>query len=249
MPHMDARKAPPRPDLNLLNDLTVEDARTILRNEGGLTPAQLAYELVSVAAVSAMTARAIWSGGATAWHLALPMLAQYLALLVTMPLFYFVLRHPGLRKDALGGIRLLVVLVLVAIVAELVRSRQNSLSLDEQTLADLRAAKRWIVDAKMTWPIVLSIVAVLQGLRHRVRNLVEHGGAFYGVSLGCAMRVVVLILGCFLLPFAMSSGVRMTWTIWGMILAAELLALGMIWDVQHRLKKVDAAGGNERILR
>src|SRR5262245_52105098 len=93
------------PDKRLLiNKLTVEDARHILATEGGgFTVGALALQLLLVAIVAAFTARAIWIGNATVWHLALPMLAQYFALLVAVPFIQVFIRHPDLQKEAFSS--------------------------------------------------------------------------------------------------------------------------------------------------
>ena len=96
-PHHQSNDATPKPD----SGPPVEDPLHLLACEGGeLSKAQIAFELVSVVAIAATTAWAIAAGHATAWRLALPMVAQWLALVLAIPLVYLAIRHPDLRQDA-----------------------------------------------------------------------------------------------------------------------------------------------------
>jgi hypothetical protein len=227
----------------LVNNLSVADARHLLRTEGGeLTPREAVIQLLSIAAVSALTARAILVADATAWHLALPMVAQYVALLVAMPALYAIVRHPAMRKDVVGALRLWAFLLVVAAIVTAVRSHSTALGWSEQLQADLARVWQWITDAQIQWPILLAFLAGLLESPGRVRNLYEHGPPFVGASLGCGMRVAVLFLGFFLIPIVVGSPERLTWTLWSLILLAELLALAMHWDIGRRLKKLDALG-------
>ena len=103
---------------------------------------------------------------------------------------------------------------------------------------------RWITEAHMQWPLLWSVVEALLGLRYRVANLYEHGPPFVGVSLGCAMRFVVLLVGLALVPFVAefvsARPAWLPWIVWGVIALSEGLALGMHWDIQQRLRKLDA---------
>jgi hypothetical protein len=237
---MHAKKPPRNSDAKLANNLTVADARHIINCEGGeLTAGELAMELTVTAVVAATLARAIWVGNATAWHLILPMVAQYLALLLVMPVVYLVLRHPDLRRDSLGALKLIAGVVIVGAIALAVESRRTSLPW--QALVNDYAHRfwQWIVDAEMHWPILLAVAAILWAIPRRIRNLYVHGPPFYGVSLGCAMRLVVPLLGCALLPFVASGKFPIAWVLWGVIVLAELLALWMHWDLQTRLRKLD----------
>jgi hypothetical protein len=86
---MRSDKNPANSDRKLVNDLTVEDARHLLGNEGGhLSWDELTVRIVTELTVAGALAYAIWRGNVTAWHLALPSLAQYLALLLVLPLLY-----------------------------------------------------------------------------------------------------------------------------------------------------------------
>ncbi len=224
----------------LVGNLSVADARHLLACEGGqLTLPQLAFQLATVAAVAATTAWAISTGRATAWHLGLPMVAQYVALLLALPIVYLFARHPGLRKDVTGSLRLGAGCIVVAAVATVVRSRLSDLPWRQQLASDAHAAWQWIADAHMQWPILIAFVCELAAIPGRVRNLYKYGPPFSGVSLGCAMRFVVLMFGCALLPWIIQSSPNVAWLLWGMILLAEVLALWMHYDIQTKLGEID----------
>lgn len=231
----------PESHRKLIGNLTVADARhTLLCEGGGFTVGQLAFELVSVIVVAAFTARAIVVGNASAWHLIMPMVAQYFALILVIPALYLVLQHPDLRKDALGSLRLCVGLMVVIAIVTAVRARETGEAWQQQLNADAAIAWKWITDAEIQWPMAIASLSILAALPGRVHNLYEHGPPFSGVSLGCGMRFVVLLLGGFTLPWALEHRDRMAWTLWAMFVIAEILTFWMLWDIQQNLKKVDA---------
>lgn len=236
MPHNSSRM--------LVKNLSVDDARHLLRNEGGeLTLTEIVLQLVAAAVVAALTARAIWVGNATVWHLAMPMIAQYVALIAALPLLSIAAPHPGLRKDAVAALKLWFGFAIALAIAVALRARSQETPWRDQLRADAAVAWRWIADAHMHWPILLAALGMLAALPGRVRNLYLYGPPFVGVGLGCAMRLVVLLLGAFLLPWIAGSSTRMAWFLWAMILSSEALALWMHWDVQTRLRKLDGADG------
>jgi hypothetical protein len=152
-----------------------------------------------------------------------------------------VLRHPDLRKDALGSVRLIAGIAAGIAIATAVRAWRSDTEWKDQFADDAALAWNWIADAGVQWPILIAAVGAVLALPGRVRNLYKFGPPFVGVSLGCAMRLVVLLLGCFLLPMAMSDSTRMVWFLWAVLLLAEALALGMHWDIQRRLQRIDGA--------
>jgi hypothetical protein len=239
---MSSDKNSPSSNRNLVNDLTVEEARHLLGNEGGhLSWDELVVRVVTELTVAGALAYAIWRGNVTAWHLALPSLAQYMTLLLVMPLIYLVFRHPGLRKDVMGAVRLLVAMATALMIATTVRAWRHQTEWTDQFTSDAELAWNWIADAGVQWPSLIAAAGVVLALPGRVRNLYKFGPPFMGVSLGCAMRLAVLFLGCFFLPFAMGSSTRMVWFLWAVLLLAEGLAMGMHWDIQRRLQKLDRA--------
>jgi hypothetical protein len=226
----------------LVNDLTVADARHLLKTEGGkLDASQISIRLVSTAAVAIGCAYAIWAGHATVWHLALPMVAEYCVLLVAMPLLYLVIRHEALRKDAVGAVRLLAIALVVAVIAGAVRTYQTGVPWKELLAADLNMAWVWVRDHKISWAILAAMAGVLLELPGRLVNFKKFGPPFSPVGLGCGMRVAVLCLGVFLLPVVMSgSATRNAWILLGVLVLADILALVMHLDIQRRLEKLDA---------
>jgi hypothetical protein len=227
------------PDSKLVNQLSVRDARHLLRTQGELGGLQLAGELIASTVVGALTARAIWVGSAGVWHLALPMVAQYLALLLLIPLLQAVVRHPDLRSAAIASLRNLALLVGGGAVVLTARSRQQDTAWGEQAANDLQLAWQWVRDAQMHWPILLAFVAMALSLVGKVRNLVVHGPPFVSISLGCAVRMILLVSGWLLLPLLITSPQRTTWFLWATMVLAEWIALGMHWDIQRRIRKID----------
>jgi hypothetical protein len=228
----------------LIANLTVDDARHLLKGEGGdLTITDIVLQGGAALIVSALTARAIIVGSATAWHLVLPMVAQYLVLIVAIPFAQVIARHPGLHKDAMQALRLWV--VFAVIIAGIVASRSHELGTpwQDQLRADASRSWQWIVDAEMHWPVLVAAATMAASIPGRVHNLFVHGPPFVGVSLGCAMRFVVMLLCCFLVPLAAANPGSIVWILWAIFLVAEVLALWMHWDVQTRLHKYDAAHG------
>ena len=55
------------------------------------------------------------------------------------------------------------------------------------------------------------------------------------VGMGCAMRLIIPLFGCFLVPFIAAGKVSIVWLIWTVLLISELVALYMHWDLQRRL--------------
>jgi hypothetical protein len=225
----------------LMNDLTVGDARHLLKTEGGaLDASRIAIRLVSTAAVAIGCAYAIWAGHATIWHLALPMVAEYCVLILAMPLLYLVIRHEALRKDAVGAVRLLAILTVAAVIAVAVRSYQLNTPWKEVLQSNVETAWAWVRDHKISWAILAAMAGMLLELPGRLANLKKYGPPFSAVGLGCGMRVAVLFLGMFLVPFVVSgSTTRSAWILLGVLVLADILALLMHLDIQRRLEKLD----------
>lgn len=240
-------------DDKLVNNLTIEDARHILRSEGGeLTPGLVVSRLMNIAIIQGSVAWAIAAGGATVWHLLLPMVAQYFGMLIGGILCYLWWRPPGLKKDARGAAVLLVILAVIFAVTTFIRSMQDNTAWGSQADLDARAMSDWVVDHKMHWPMLAGFILSMIDTRRRVIELMKHGPPFIGASLGCAMRVVIVVLGCFLIPFISADWNTAMWNnggvwfVWGVVVLAEFLTLGMHWDVQQRLKKLDRGMKEEK---
>jgi hypothetical protein len=232
----------------LVNDLTVGDARHLLATEGGpLDGSEILARGVSIAVVAAACAYAIWAGQATVWHLALPMVGEYLVLLVAMPVLYLALRrNPALRKDAVGAVRLVALLVVAGLIFNTVRAYQTGQGWPSvqgwtaQLKSDANLAWIWIRDHKIVWAILAAMAGMLLELPGRVVNFKKHGPPFSPVGLGCGMRIAVLFLACFLLPVVASgTETRNAWILLGLLVLAEVLTIVMHLDIQRRLAKVD----------
>lgn len=231
----------------LVNKLTITDARHLLRLEGGeLSWTQVGVQAVMILLVAGMTARAILVGGATAWHLALPMVGEYLALLVTIPLMALFWHHSELRSGAWKSLTSLIVFAGVAAVVLWVRAKGSEASWQDQTATDATRLWQWIVDAQMHWPIVVAAAGMALAMPGRVRNLFVHGPPFVSVNLGCAMRVLLLFVALMLLPFVLENALRMVWILWTILVLADVLALWMHWDIQRRLKKLELGEGTAK---
>lgn len=228
----------------LINDLSVKDARHLIGGEGELEASQIAIRLISVTIVAATCALAIWTGKATAWHLFLPMVAEYFALLVGVIVAFVIVRHPAMKKDARSSFILLSVIAIVVAASAWWRAHQQQIPWQAQVELDARAAWTWIRDGHMHWPMLAAAVAVFLDLPYRVGNLLRLGPPFVAVGLGCGMRVAVFVLAVFILPFVV-SGTKVTnaWILWSLLLVAEVLTLWMHWDIQSRLKQRDASQG------
>jgi hypothetical protein len=228
----------------LVNKLSVKDARHILRTEGGeLDGAQIAIQVVQTIVVAGACAYAIWVGQATVWHLALPMVGEYLVLLVVLPILYLFLRHDAMRKDTIGALRLWAIYAVVTGVAVAVQCRRTGNPWLTQFQLNTEQAWAWITDHHMHWAILFAMAGVLLGLPGRIRNLYEFGPPFVPVGLGCGMRLGVLFMGFFLLPFiAAGTATTNAWILLGLLVLADVLTLWMHLDIQRRLRKLDGAG-------
>lgn len=220
----------------LVNKLTVKDAVHLVKVEGGsLSNGQIVFRVATILVVAAFTARAIVVGQATAWHLFLPMVGEYLVLLAAMPVINLILHDPTLKKDAR---RSLYWLFTIAVIASLWIGSQ---AFDEGTpwwsQAKLEVSRlyNWITTHQMHWPILGAMAAMLGGLPGRVAAFHRHGPPFMAVGMGCAMRLIIPLFGCFLLPVIAAGKISIVWLIWTILLLAELGALYMHWDLQRRL--------------
>jgi hypothetical protein len=225
----------------LVNNLSVKDARHLMGGEGELEASQIAIRVISIIVVASTCAWAIWAGKATAWHLFLPMVAEYFAILIGVIIAFVIVRHPAMKKDARGGFILLNVIAIILAASAWWRAHQQQVTWQAQLDLDANAAWAWIRESHMHWPMLAAVVAVFLDLPYRVGNLLRLGPPFVAVGLGCGMRVAVFALAVFLLPFVASgNAVSNAWILWGLLLLAEVLTLWMHWDIQSRLKERDA---------
>ena len=232
----------------LVNKLSVKDARHILHTEGGeLDASQIAIQVVQTLLVAGACAYAIWVGQATVWHLALPMVGEYLVLLLVLPIIYLFLRHEAMRKDTIGAFRLWAIFAIITGVSVAVQSRRTGNPWTTQFKLNAQQSWAWITDHHIHWAILFAMVGILLGLPGRIRHLYTYGPPFVPVGLGCGMRVGILFLGFFLLPF-IASGTATTnaWILLSLLVLADVLTLWMHLDIQRRLRKLDGASGADQ---
>ncbi len=233
----------------LVNNLTVADAKHLLQNEGGpLDLPTVIFQLISSFVVAGFTARAIWKGNATVWHLALPSVAEYLGVLVALPLIYPFARLDAIWVEVRKSLLWLGAMAVLIAAGTYLQSLKLGASWQAQFTSNAQIVWHWIYDANMHWPMALAAVSMLASLPQRVANLKQFGPPFVAVGLGCAMRLILLIFGLFLLPMVLSGDItRAAWILWALLLLSEVLALWMHWDVQTRLKK-EGALDDERVV-
>ncbi|MDZ4657708.1 MAG: hypothetical protein SH868_09055 [Bythopirellula sp.] len=231
----------------LVNNLSIADARHLIRTEGGeIAPTQIVIQTLSIVVVAATSAYAIWFGNATAWHLVLPMVGEYLALLAGIVVAYAIVRHPDMKKEARNSLILLIVLAGSIATTVMVQARRREIPWETQLQEYATELWSWITDHYMLLPILCATAGVLLDLPTRVGNLLKYGPPFVAAGLGCGTRAAMVFLSFFILPFLVTGTERSNaWILWGMLVLAETVALGMHWDVQRRLKKLDGPGDIE----
>ncbi len=237
-----ARRTPkhdskPKASPYLVNKLTVEDGRKILRLEGGaMNPMNAAIALTSILITGYLSARAIWVGEATVWHLLLPLLAQYVALLIALPIFQAHFRLPAVVPEVRKCWWSLSVIATVVAVGGLIAGIREQRTWGQQ----LHWLGNWVVEAitehEMHWPMLSAMVGLFWALPGRFRNCRDEGPPFVAVNLGCGAKAVMLIAGCFLLPLVLANPRYAAWWLWGLLLLAEVVALVMVLDIQRRLR-------------
>lgn len=222
----------------LINKLTVGDAIHIFRNEGGhLTVSRAVFRIATIMIVAAFTARAIILGQATAWHLFLPMAGEYLVLLLSLPFINLMVLDKTLRQDTRRSIPWFVALIVVPGLWIASQAFDQNHSWPEQARIEWSLLINWITSHEMHWPILGASAAMLISLPGRVAAFHRNGPPFVGVSVGCAMRLIIPLLGCFLVPFIAAGKIPIVWLIWTILLLSEVGALVMHWDLQRRLVK------------
>ena len=149
-------------DAILTGNLTVKDARHLLRTEGGdLDASEVVIQVLQIMAVGVACAYAIGAGHATVWHLALPMVGEYFALLVVMPILYVVLRHEAMRKDVIGSLWLWAAIATLVAISVGVSAHRTGNPWQEQFWLGVGASWRWIADHHMHWAILCAVAGVL----------------------------------------------------------------------------------------
>lgn len=187
-----ARRGKGKPDELLVNKLGVREATHFVRKEGGsLTTTQIVFRVITVTAVAIFTARAIVVGDATAWHLSLPTLGEYLVLLLSLPVVNVIIRDPALKKDAAQSLRVIFGLVVIGSLWIASRSFDSDIPFPQQAKLEFSRLIGWITSHEMHWPILGAMVAMAAGIPARVTAFHRHGPPFVAVGMGCAMRLVI----------------------------------------------------------
>ncbi len=241
--------------------LTAAEAKHLLMTEGGeMTVRETIIQIGWALAVSGALAWAIVKGQATVWHLVVPLVGEYLCLLVALPLIYLYLRHPDLKSEYVKCSRALV-LLFIAIVGTIVgRAIYYEHAVIDQLKTDSRWIGAWIVDHQVHWALLVAVFHAGRSLHKSVRNLLVHGPPFIGGGMGCAMKIVVLFFAVILIPFfgmfvlsllkdfGVSSfppkewgppqtWVAPVWIAWALLLIADLATVWFLWDIQSKLKQ------------
>lgn len=234
--------------------LTASEAQHILKAEGGeISARELIIQAVWILLISAALAWAIIKGNATAWHLGLPMIGEYLVCLLLIPILSLFYRHPELKKETMKCIILLLILIVIGLYAIAVDARSKSN--DFVTHFNLWMAKvtDFVIGKEVHWAILIAAFHSARGLWRNVIFLVKNGPPFLGPGMGCGMRVAVLVLALIIVPaFAMfglgilhdvgvrwkpsADWIKPVWLIWGLYVVAELMTLWFLWDIQSKLK-------------
>lgn len=241
--------------------LTASEAKHLLMSEGGqMTGREALIQIAWALAVSFALFWAIWQGQATIWHLVVPLLAEYLCLLFSLPVLYLILRHPGLKDEFVKCTTAIGLLVLVLSGVLIGRSVYLKQPIMTQVDLDARWLWSWIVDHQVHWALLLAVFHAVRSLYKSVRFLLQHGPPFIGGGMGCAMKIVVLVfavilvpaLGMLVLGILKEFGVRSfppkewgppqnwiapVWIAWALLLIADLATVWFLWDIQSKLKQ------------
>jgi hypothetical protein len=232
---------PPSAGPMLVNKLSVKDARHLLKHEGGeATRVEYALQLAFILITAGFSARAILWEGATVWHLLLPGLAQYLALLVFIPVCQAFFHLPGMRREVIKSYGNLAFWCVAGGVSVFVRAAKHQISPGSQWAQDTAWLASFIMETGMLWPMISAAAGMAISLPARFRTFRDHGPPFVSVSLGCAARIVILFLGLFLLPLLLAHSGGAPWFLWTALLLGDLLGLIVIWDIRRRLRRLDA---------
>lgn len=244
----------------LHNKLTVGEARHLYLTAGGArTKRQIAIQIAVALVVSGLLLNGIWTGKVTIWHVTLPMIGEYLAYLLSLPLLALAVRHPELTKPAWQCARLMGTFLAIGVGATIYRADQTGLPWLECLKSDTNWIADWLVQSGVHWPIAIAALYSAFNARENVQKLQQFGPPFLGAGMGCAMRLLVFFLALVLVPAlglilmpildmipsfrswanSLHPDWATVWTylIWAILLAAELTTVWFHWDIQQRLAK------------
>jgi hypothetical protein len=244
----------PKPKSGFNEKLTALEAKHILKAEGGeISTRELIIQAVWILLISAALAWAIIKGNATAWHLGLPMIGEYLVCLLLIPILNLFYRHKELKKETMKCVTLLLILVIIGLSAIAIDARSNGDDFVAHFNLWMAKATDFVFGKEVHWAILIAAFHSAKGLWRNVIFLVKNGPPFLGPGMGCGMRVAVLVLALIIVPaLAMfvlgilqdvgirwrpsADWIKPVWLIWGLYLIAELTTLWFLWDIQSKLK-------------
>lgn len=232
------KKSPAGP--MLVNRLSVKDARHLLKHEGGeATPLEYALQAGLIVITAWLSARAILREGATVWDLLLPGFAQFLALLIFIPLLQAWYRLRGMKREVIKCLGNLVFWGVVAAVAVAIRAGKQQIGWTDQLSRDTAWLMASTRERGMLWPMISASLGLVSSLPARFRALRDHGPPFVAISFGCAARALILFGGFFVFPLLVDHPERAPWFLWAAMLVADLVALHAIRDIRRRIRKLD----------
>jgi hypothetical protein len=170
----------------------------------------------------------------------MPLLASWFGLVTAIPIVYLVYRHPAIGVEALKSLLNLAILAAIILGFVIFHMTNTHQPFTVQFVEDAKAAWKWVKEAHIQWAILVAYFNIVASMPSRVHNLMEFGPPFVGVGLGCAIQLLVLFTGVFLIPILYDRPRVIVWWLWGTLLFANALTLYLQWDVAKRLKKYDA---------
>lgn len=226
----------------------------MLMSEGGqISLRELITQLIWILAINGALAWAILKGHATVWHLVLPMVGEFVAYLVALPLLQMIYRNAHFKKESWQAVRTLLILSLALIGTLVGRAYHFQQPLGVHIANDCRACFEWIVGAHIQWAILIAAFHAIRNVVRSVRFLVAQGPPFMGPGVGCAMRFVVGFLAVVLVPtvglvlvgalkdfginWQPNVWLSPVWVIFGLLVISELTTLWFLWDTQSKLKE------------
>ena len=234
--------------------LTLDDARQIVLAEGLLSRSELIVQICWAFGIAGLLAWAILAGQATVWHLLVPMVAEYLVCIVTLPVLQLYYRNAHLKKESRACLRLIAAIVCGLAMACFVRSQMYERSFPAQFSSDWAVVWQWLTGYKMHWAIIAAAIHSSRNVVRSVRHLIRHGPPFMGPGLGCGMRIAIFFLAIVVVPafgllvvgvlnelgfgnLDIRNWISPAWIIWALLLTAELATLAMRRDLQQRLER------------
>jgi hypothetical protein len=238
---LDPKEDPSEKSRMLVNKLSVADARRLMKLEGvELDGKSFAREIVFTAVFALASGWAVFKSDVSAWHLLLPLVASWAGLVTSIPIVYLIYRHPAIKVEALKSLANLAVAAGILGVVVYVHAAKTQQTFSDQLSEDYRRAVQWVKESGMHWAMIIAYFNIVASMPSRVHNLMQFGPPFAAVGIGCAMQAILMVVGVFALPLLIDKPRPLVWSLWGLLLFANLLSLYMHWDVGKRLRRYDA---------